>query len=237
MEIKTQPPYIAKIWMEQFLELIQRVKLSKVDNGVVAQYNLTAPGNESKLVSALKFLEIVGDDGIVKDERIRELRMEGDVSIKALQNITEVAYNDLFLKIDIEKAEISDLRNYFIGDYGYSGSRVGAATTFFLYLCEKAHIVVSESLKNLKKRKSKRNSDERPRKKKQEKIIEQKKSVSGGILIKCNINESFEPKTKEELDVILSGNVFQALRLLLPEQKKETHIQMDPTISNGSGSS
>ena len=152
-------PYLAKGWLENFFQLIKRVRLTNLNGGVVKQYNLTAPGNESKLVSALRFLKVLDEEGKVDEEKIRSLRMEGDQFKTTLQQILREAYSDVFQNLDVEKATASDLRNFFIGSYDFSGMQATAAAVIFSYLCEKAGILVSADIVAFNKQKTRASMD------------------------------------------------------------------------------
>ena len=155
MSRKVQPakaPYIPKGWLHNFLELIKRVKLQKINSQAVNQYELTAEGNESKLVAALRFLQIIDEDYQIYENKINPLKMDGENYTKALNMIIYEAYGELFKIIDLEHAKTTDLKNYFIGTYNYSQLQATGATIFFSYLCDLAKITVSEDIAKLNKK-------------------------------------------------------------------------------------
>lgn len=223
---ESKAPYIAKSWMNNFFQLIGKVRLTEVTGKVIQQYSLTSPGNEYKLKAALKFLKIIDDDEQVNSELMKNLRMQGDIFNDTVAKILKDSYPEIFETWDLEKATSLDLKNYFIGKYDYSLHQATGAIRLFVFLCDVGKISLSEELSVInkqmvqdgipKKRKTASRDDKSIPKK------DRKKEEPSGILVKCNINESFEPKTKKELDAILKGNVFQALRLLLPDQVEDS---------------
>ena len=218
-------PYIAKSWMNNFFQLIRKVRLTEVTSKVIQQYNLTSPGNEYKLKAALKFLEIINEDGQVDSELMKNLRMEGDIFNDTVARILKDSYPEIFQTWDLGKATSLDLKNYFIGKYDYSLHQATSAMRLFIFLCDVGKVSLSEEISLINKQEVKNGT---PQKRKissrgtVKSVVNKNKQKEdySGILIKCNINESFEPKTKKELDSILENNVFKALRLMLPEVEK-----------------
>lgn len=141
-----KPPYIAVGWMESFLDLVKRIKLVKIDRHILNQYDVVNLGNASKVVSALKFLNIIDEKGKIIENNINGLRFEGDSHNEELKRIIREAYKDLFDHINLENARKEDVVNYFIG-CGYSHLVANNATKFFLYLAKKANFSLSDNLK------------------------------------------------------------------------------------------
>lgn len=141
-----KPPYISISWAEAFFELIKRIRLEKVDRRLIEQYNVTSPGNGSKVVSALKFLKILDKEGNIISDNLKELKLEGEVRQKGFRKIIEDAYSDLLNKIDLKQAKEEDIANYFIGNFGYSSKQSDMATKLFLHLANKSGIDMSKGL-------------------------------------------------------------------------------------------
>ncbi len=145
-------PYASKGWLENFFQLIRRVRLTEVTRKLVNQYSLTAPGNESKLVAALRFIQLIDEKGKIDEEEMKGLRMEGDPFKASMTNLMQRAYSEVFQTLDIQKATIADLQNFFVGRYNYSKRQAEGAAILFAYLCEKASISLSPEISDLNKR-------------------------------------------------------------------------------------
>ncbi len=211
-------PYIPKGWLENFFQQIKRVRLSEVNNGIVKQYELTAPGNESKLVSALRFLKLIDDSGKLEDEKITNLKMEGEKYHTALDSILHQAYAEVFQTLDIEKATASDLRNFFIGRYAFSQGQATSAATLFAFLCEKAKVRTSDDIASLN-RKSVRSNTEKPRKK-----IESPQKRGALFPNEApTINEI--PSSDAEYVVIVRGNGFTFNKTLKSKADLDLFVQ------------
>jgi len=144
-------PYMPKGWMARFLNLVKRVKLDKINSKTIAQYEIATAPNASKVTSGLRFLNIIDDNGDVVPENFNKLRLEGEEYKNSLKNIIQIAYSDLFSTIEIDKAELVHLLNYFIGKYDYSRPQAKQASILFAYLCKETGITLSGELEKLNK--------------------------------------------------------------------------------------
>lgn len=144
-------PYVSKGYMGRFLKLVKRVRLTEINASILRQNEVASPGNEHKMMAALRFLCIITPDGEIVKENLNKLRLEGDSYKQALQEIIKSAYKDLFNTIEITKATIADLKNYFVTKYEHSLQQARMATFLFLFLCEEAEIPLSEELSSLNK--------------------------------------------------------------------------------------
>lgn len=148
-EIKA--PYMSKGWMVKFLSLVKRVRLTKINSKVIAQHNITTAPNAARMVSGLRFLNIIDAEGNVVNENFNKLRLEGAEYKNALKEMIEKAYSELINTVEIDKAMEEDILNYFIGKYGYSTPQAKQATVLFSYLCGQAEIPISPELERLNK--------------------------------------------------------------------------------------
>ena len=146
--VNMKPPYIAIGWIESFFNLVKRVKLDVVDRHIIAQYNVAPLGNASKVVSALKFLNVIDSKGKVIEDNLISLKLEGEQKKEGFKNIIVKAYENLINKIDLSQAKLEDLANYFISSYGYSSLQANGSTRLFLHLARKAGLNLSEELVN-----------------------------------------------------------------------------------------
>lgn len=200
-------PYIPKGWLQNFLQLIKRVRLTKIDRGIVKQYNLTAEGNESKLVAALRFLKLADDEGNIDDTKITSLKMEGDNFKTAFDKLIHEAYAEVFQSLNIEKATSTDLKNFFTGSYGYSQIQSTGAAVLFVFLADLAGIPISAELLELNKQgvrfrseRKERNESKTPKKVTNRETIASSSQIHH-ILPGSSVNE-------DEYLIILRGKDF-----------------------------
>ena len=143
-QLKRNPPArnTSRFWFERFLAVIQRQNPAIIDSSFLSQI---APSNEGKLLSQLKFLGVVDDQG--KPTKILPLlNMVGDEQRKAFLEIAKESYKDLLLEVKVDKAVPDDLVNFFIRKYAFTRDKGINASKFFLYLTEKGGISVSSEL-------------------------------------------------------------------------------------------
>ncbi|MCL4518478.1 MAG: DUF5343 domain-containing protein [Thaumarchaeota archaeon] len=143
-QVRRNPPArnTSRFWFERFLTVIQRQNPSTIDATFLSQI---APSNEGKLLSQLKFMHLIDELG-KPTKLLPMLNMVGEESKKGFQEIIQQAYADLLAEIKIEAAVPDDLVNFFIRKYTFSRDNAINGTKFFLYLCEKAGLKVSDDL-------------------------------------------------------------------------------------------
>jgi hypothetical protein len=132
----------SRFWFERFLAVIQRQNPSVIDATFVSQI---APSNEGKLLSQLKFLHVIDEQG-KPTQLLPMLNMVGDEQKKAFQEITRNSYQDLLGEVKIDKAVPDDLVNFFIRKFSFTRDKGINAAKFFLYLSEKSGLLVSAEL-------------------------------------------------------------------------------------------
>ncbi len=184
-----KPPYISPIWVARFLEKARKVKVTTLDSEFIKTYEIAPPGNEGKVVTALKFFGVVHSDGSVDQDILTGLRLEGDAHKAKLKEVIEKAYSKLFSELDVAKCDSATLRNYFIGQKMTQSIAKGAAT-LFVFLCNEAGIGLSEDLKKRETKEPKKSGESkkmepmRTRRKfeenKAEKELEKNESNGGG---------------------------------------------------------
>lgn len=227
-------PYIPKGWLQNFLQLIKRVRLTKVDRGIVKQYTLTAAGNESKLVGALRFLKLIDGEGNIDEAKLNSLKMEGETFKAAVNKLVHEAYAEVFQSLDTEKANSMDLKNFFTGTYGYSQMQSTGAAILFAFLCELAEINISSDIQELNKQGVRFSAEKKEKKKniqKKEKTRDLATSPTQSphsIPMEVNDNEYFviirgkgfslnkSIKTSEDLDLLI-----QTLKINCQFKKEE----------------
>ena len=233
-------PYFPIIWLDEFLKLIKRVRIDRVDRKWIASNNICGEANASKVVTGLKFLKLIDTEGKVIDANLNLLKLEGEPYKAAFQKIIKEAYKDLLNKVDISKAYPVDLLNYFISTFHYSKPSAKAALALFLHLASLAGLPLSNELSKRKttpepnENRSPATTSRRPRKPRgiqkaqTESMLEQATaesplgakiviSVKGkGLVHHQEINSSDEIKTALEI----VGKLIE-LNLKKEEEKKE----------------
>lgn len=145
-----QPPYGSVKWYNDFFKLLERLTIDNVDASFLKNYKI-ANGNEYKVISGLKFLGLIDEDGKAT-EKMRMLKLIGEDYTKNLEKIVRNAYSVLLKKVtNLEIAEPKDVTNCLINDYKMARSTARMGTKIFVFLADKAKIPISESLTNLRK--------------------------------------------------------------------------------------
>lgn len=148
-EKKVQPPYGSVKWYNDFFKLLERIIIDKVDASFLQTHKI-ANGNEYKLITGLKFLGLIDQNGKAK-ERMKGLSVVGEKFTKNLEKTVRDAYSVLLGKItNLEKAEPQDVINCLITDYKMARSTATMGAKIFVFLAQKAEIPVSESLTELR---------------------------------------------------------------------------------------
>ncbi len=131
-------PYGPTKGMMQALQLMRKSTPSKID-GNYLRMNKVAPGNEYKVIGALRFLGIIDDEG-KPTEKSQLLKTKGVAFTAALQEIVKNAYKDFFQQFEGTKCAHEDIYNHFI-TVNCLGPEMAAKTTrFFVQLCHMAEI-------------------------------------------------------------------------------------------------
>jgi len=164
---KINPPYAPVGWLSKAFDTFNSVKLNKVDKKTIRTYDLTSPGNESKMLAALRFLGIIDEKNNTNMQRYNALSFSGDRKKEELSKIVRTSYSRLFETIpDLEKAEFDILKNFFISEYEYSGVLAEASVKAFAFFCKEAGMPLSEDiLKKTDIKRRKRKSKEKVKKK------------------------------------------------------------------------
>jgi hypothetical protein len=132
------PPYGPTTGTIQALQLMRKATPPKVDGDFLRAHKI-APGNEYKVVGALRFLGLIDDNGTPM-EKSRLLKTMGSTFTLALQEIVRSAYRELFHYLDVKKASREDVYNYFITESKLGTEMAAKAARFFITLCRMAQI-------------------------------------------------------------------------------------------------
>jgi len=131
-------PYGPTRGMLQALQIMRKSTPPKVDGNLLRLHKI-APGNEYKVVGALKFLGIIDDDGR-PTEKSHLLKTKGPTFTSALRNIISSAYKNLFQHLNGGGYSAEDIYNYFITEEDLTPEMATKTTRFFIQLCQLAEI-------------------------------------------------------------------------------------------------
>jgi hypothetical protein len=135
------PPYGPTRGMLQALQMLRRMTPSRIDSDFL-RINKIAPGNEYKVVGALKFMKLIDDDGRPTDNS-RLLKTKGPTYTLALQDIVRSAYSGVFRGLRPNEITRDGIYNYFVTEGGLGSEMATKATRFLLKLCRLAEIEIS----------------------------------------------------------------------------------------------
>lgn len=137
---KRKAPYVSAAALSQFFDHIRYVSTpKKVDTGLLLDYGV-AKGNVFAMMSTLKFLGLVDNEG-KPTPAFGSLQVMGDEFVSNLREVINTAYADLFARLDVSRDSREHIRNYF--SRNYSPSQSNKATILFLDLCKEAGIPVA----------------------------------------------------------------------------------------------
>lgn len=139
-------PYFPVLWLDEFLKLVKRIRVDKVDRKWIAGNNICSETNASKVVTGLKFLKLIDEQGYSIPNNLNPLKLQGEPYKEALQKIVKEAYTDLLAKVDITQAYPTDVLNYFISKHQYSKPSAQSALVLFLHLASRAGLELSNEL-------------------------------------------------------------------------------------------
>jgi len=103
-----------------------------------------------QMITALRFLGIISDDGKADESRLVGLRLEGESQKAAFKELVTSSYKILFENyVDNKPYNLSDsdLRNDFMRLYGVSSRVASTAVPVFKYLCERAGLIEAGTVK------------------------------------------------------------------------------------------
>jgi len=132
------PPYGPTRGMLQALELMRRASPQKVDGGFLRRHQI-APGNEYKVVGALRYLGLIDEEGR-PTEKSRLLKTRGAAFTSALKDIVRNAYRGLFQWLGERGSSPDEIYNYFVTQEGLGVEMATKTTRFFVQLCHLAEI-------------------------------------------------------------------------------------------------
>ncbi len=135
------PPYGPTKGTLQALQLLRRTTPNRIDTDFL-RVNKLAPGNEYKVVGALRFLGLVDEEGRPTDSS-RMLKTKGATYTLALQDIVKRAYSGVFRGVRPSELTREGIYNYFVTEGGLGSEMATKATRFLLKLCRLAEIEIA----------------------------------------------------------------------------------------------
>lgn len=135
------PPYGPTRGTLQSLQLLRRTTPARIDSDFL-RVNRVAPGNEYKVVGALRFLKLIDDDGRPTDSS-RMLKTKGATYTLALQDIVRNAYSGVFSRLKPTEITRDSIYNYFVTEGGLGAEMATKATRFLIRLCRLAEIEIA----------------------------------------------------------------------------------------------
>jgi hypothetical protein len=138
------PPYGPSRGMLQALHLLRRTTPPRIDSDYL-RLNKIAPGNEYKVVGALRFLNLIDDEGRPTDNS-HLLKTKGATYTLALQEIVKKAYSGVFRGLKPSEITREGIYNYFVTEGGMGAEMATKATRFLVKLCRLAEIELAPEL-------------------------------------------------------------------------------------------
>ncbi|MBE0479728.1 MAG: DUF5343 domain-containing protein [Dehalococcoidia bacterium] len=135
------PPYGPSRGTLQALQLLRRTTPPRIDSDFL-RVNKIAPGNEYKVVGALRFLGLVDDEGR-PTENSRLLKTKGATFTLALQEIVRNTYSGIFDRFRPRDISRDGIYNYFVTEGGLGAEMATKATRFLIKLCRLAEIEIA----------------------------------------------------------------------------------------------
>ena len=134
------PPYGPTRGTLQALQLLRRTTPARIDSDFL-RVSKIAPGNEYKVVGALRFLGLIDEEGR-PTESSRMLKTKGATYTLALQDIVRNAYSGVFQGLRPNEITRDAIYNYFVTDGGLGAEMATKATRFLIRLCRLAEIEI-----------------------------------------------------------------------------------------------
>lgn len=140
------PPYVAWKTFKTFLEGLKVAIPSRIDRSVMSSYSGAV---QAQLLQALKFFDLIGQNGHPKERLHQLVHSEGPGREKLLKEMVHTHYAQLFASdFDLMKATSSQLAE----QLGGSGETVRKCIAFLLPLLKEAGVSLSPHIKGAPKR-------------------------------------------------------------------------------------
>jgi hypothetical protein len=147
-----KPPYVGWQTFETVLSKIRDRNPTDITREKLKSWSVT-PSNAGKVLPALKFLGIIGNDHKPNAATWQRLTKQGAEYQRALKELTTAAYKQLFDHFtDIEQQTFTDIESAIQDIWKTSAASRDEATRFFIKLCSAAGIVLHASAQTRKVR-------------------------------------------------------------------------------------
>jgi len=168
--VKSVPPYVTFKGLMNFVDGLKRGIPGQVDRSLMK----TMSGSmQNQVLSALKYLQLIDNNGNIKDFLTRLVNSEGTVRTKVLHDILSASYPFLFNGFDLSKATSNQFRQKFI-EAGATGDTVRKCIAFFLSAAKEANIEVSPYIAEIVRQQS----ETKPRKAVQKSAVRNDRTVN-----------------------------------------------------------
>lgn len=135
------PPYGPTRGMLESLQLLRRSTPPRIDSDFL-RVSRIAPGNEYKVVGALRYLGLIDDEGR-PTESSRVLKTKGATHTLHLQEIVQNAYPGIFQGQRLKEITREGIYNYFVTEGGLGAEMANKATRFLTKLCRLAEMEIA----------------------------------------------------------------------------------------------
>jgi hypothetical protein len=215
---KLKPPMGGLTAFSDFFELCERRNIDHIDIPFLRANNISSQGNETKVISGLKFLGLFDEDGTATS-KMKSLNVQGEQYKKNLANIVQEAYDILFKTVkNFENAKSEDIINCFRVDYKMSPQTANEAYKIFTYLAKRAEIPISSEMSEgvITPAKSKKGTKQPTKEKKKEKNEENESLTPNSKVLNQSTNNPDETVKIEYQNKVL---------MFLPKGNKEIRTQ------------
>jgi hypothetical protein len=130
-----KPPYISGWILDQFFKKVRTVNIPDKLTVMTLKGWGVAENQEHPLLSALRFLGLIDDDGTPLPN-FRKTQVEGEEFKSNLKQIIEESYPDLFKELKVDQASYQDFLNFF--GVHYSQASKSKMVKAFGHLCNSA---------------------------------------------------------------------------------------------------
>lgn len=140
-----KPPSLAYKTLTNFLEQFQSSPIpSHIDRDFLP--TSMSGATQASLISALKFLRLIGENGVPEDNLHNLVKATKDERVVIWRGIMTSAYDFLLSNVDIERTTTRIVSDKF-KEQGISGDTIRKAMTFLIFAANDAGIKVSPHVK------------------------------------------------------------------------------------------
>ena len=137
---KALPPYLSYKTFATFIDGLKVGMPARIDRSVM---KTLSGANQSWLMGALKYLKLIGDEGVPTERLRRLVNSEGDERQQRLQEVARAAYDFLFRDgFHLQTVTPRQLDEAF-GKAGPTGDTIRRCVTFFIGLAKDAGLPLS----------------------------------------------------------------------------------------------